>query len=75
MITTRKVPMVDLVGQYEKIKTEVDQNIQEVINSAIFINGPSVKEFSNSTRKIPSCKTRYSLRKRNRRFANCNDGA
>jgi len=37
--------MVDLRGQYEKIKTEVDQNIQEVLNTTAFINGPAVKEF------------------------------
>jgi len=45
MISTRKIPMVDLRGQYEKIKTEVDQNIQEVLNTTAFINGPAVKEF------------------------------
>lgn len=37
--------MVDLKGQYEKIKTEVDQGIQDVIDSTAFINGPAVKEF------------------------------
>lgn len=37
--------MVDLKGQYEKIKHEVDAGIQEVINTTAFINGPAVKEF------------------------------
>ncbi|MBA2612798.1 MAG: DegT/DnrJ/EryC1/StrS family aminotransferase [Bacteroidetes bacterium] len=37
--------MVDLKGQYEKIKSEVDKGIQEVLNSTAFINGPAVKEF------------------------------
>lgn len=37
--------MVDLKGQYQKIKTEVDAGIQEVINSTAFINGPAVKQF------------------------------
>ncbi len=37
--------MVDLKGQYEKIKEEVDAGIQQVINSTAFINGPAVKEF------------------------------
>lgn len=37
--------MVDLKGQYQKIKPEVDAAIQEVIDSAAFINGPAVKEF------------------------------
>lgn len=37
--------MVDLKGQYMKIKKEVDTAIQEVIDNAAFINGPAVKEF------------------------------
>lgn len=42
---SKKIQMVDLKGQYEKIKTEVDSGIQEVINTTAFINGPAVKEF------------------------------
>ena len=42
---TKKIQMVDLKGQYEKIKTEVDAGIQDVINNTAFINGPAVKEF------------------------------
>jgi UDP-2-acetamido-2-deoxy-ribo-hexuluronate aminotransferase len=45
MISTKKIQMVDLKGQYEKIKHEVDAGIQEVINATAFINGPAVKEF------------------------------
>ena len=45
MVSTKKIQMVDLKGQYQKIKTEVDAGIQEVINSTAFINGPAVKEF------------------------------
>lgn len=41
----RKISMVDLKSQYEKIKPEIDNAIQEVINSTAFINGPAVKEF------------------------------
>jgi dTDP-4-amino-4,6-dideoxygalactose transaminase len=37
--------MVDLKGQYLKIKEEVDKGIQEVIDGTAFINGPAVKEF------------------------------
>lgn len=40
--------MVDLKGQYQKIKTEIDQAIQEVIDQATFINGPQVKEFAEN---------------------------
>jgi len=39
-----KYQMVDLVGQYKKIKPEVDAAIQEVVESAYFINGPQVKQ-------------------------------
>lgn len=43
-----KIQMVDLKGQYAKIKTEIDDAIQEVINSSIFINGPAVKRFQSN---------------------------
>ena len=43
--------MVDLKGQYEKIKAEVDAGIQDVINSTAFINGPAVKEFQADLEK------------------------
>jgi UDP-2-acetamido-2-deoxy-ribo-hexuluronate aminotransferase len=38
--------MVDLRSQYLKIKKEVDEAIQNVINESAFINGPAVEEFS-----------------------------
>lgn len=38
--------MVDLKGQYEKIKAEVDAAIHEVIDNTAFINGPQVKKFA-----------------------------
>lgn len=44
-ILTKKIQMVDLKGQYEKIKAEVDAGIQNVIDTSAFINGPAVKEF------------------------------
>lgn len=37
--------MVDVRGQYLHIKEEVDREIQEVIDSCAFINGPKVKAF------------------------------
>jgi len=39
------IKMVDLKGQYEKIKKEIDENISQVIESTSFINGPNIKEF------------------------------
>ncbi len=38
--------MVDLHGQYLKIKSEIDSSIQNVIDSCAFINGPAVKDFT-----------------------------
>ncbi len=43
--------MVDLKGQYHKIKTEVDAGIQEVLDTTAFINGPAVKEFQSDFEK------------------------
>ena len=37
--------MVDLVGQYEKIKDQINPRLQDVLNTAAFINGPEVKRF------------------------------
>lgn len=40
-----QVEMVDLKGQYNKIKSEIDQAVISCIASTSFINGPAVKEF------------------------------
>ncbi len=37
--------MVDLKGQYNKIKPQIDAAIREVIDNTAFINGPAVKRF------------------------------
>ncbi|HTA61430.1 MAG TPA: DegT/DnrJ/EryC1/StrS family aminotransferase [Bacteroidia bacterium] len=47
----KKIQMVDLKGQYQKIKAEVDVAIQDVINNTAFINGPVVKEFQADLEK------------------------
>jgi len=44
----RKIQMVDLQQQYQKIKPEIDKGIQEVIDAAAFINGPAVKSFQSN---------------------------
>lgn len=43
--------MVDLKGQYKKIKEEIDFEIQKVIDNTAFINGPKVSEFSDNLSK------------------------
>jgi len=40
-----KISMVDLKGQYLKIKDQIDSSIANVIDSTAFINGPAVKGF------------------------------
>ncbi len=40
--------MVDLVGQYQGIKKEVDSSIAQILESAAFINGPDVHSFQKS---------------------------
>lgn len=42
------IPMLDLKGQYKKIKNEVDSSIQQVIDSGIFINGKEVSDFEKN---------------------------
>jgi len=44
----KPIQMVDLKSQYQHIKTEVDQGIQEVLDSCAFINGPAVKRFQEN---------------------------
>ena len=41
----KKIQMVDLQSQYYKIKADVDNAVLNVIDSAMFINGPEVKSF------------------------------
>ncbi len=42
------LPMVDLKGQYRKIKDEIDASIQECLDTTAFINGAHVKSFQKS---------------------------
>lgn len=44
----KPIEMVDLHGQYLKIKPEIDRVIGEVIAGSSFINGPSVSQFNQS---------------------------
>ena len=44
----KNILMVDLVGQYDKIKDEINQNIINSLQEGKFINGPIVKEFSQN---------------------------
>jgi dTDP-4-amino-4,6-dideoxygalactose transaminase len=41
----KKIQMVDLKSQYDKIATTVNASIQEVLNTNTYINGPQVHQF------------------------------
>lgn len=48
--------MVDLNGQYQKIKSEIDAAMQMVIDSSAFINGPQVGELKKELSDYLNCK-------------------
>ncbi|MEG2341051.1 MAG: DegT/DnrJ/EryC1/StrS family aminotransferase [Odoribacter sp.] len=41
-----KLTMVDLKGQYDHIREEINAEIQKVLDTTAFVNGPKVKEFA-----------------------------
>jgi UDP-2-acetamido-2-deoxy-ribo-hexuluronate aminotransferase len=46
-----KIQMVDLVSQYQKLKSEIDEAVLNCMGSAQFINGPAVGAFQNDLQK------------------------
>ena len=44
----KKIQMVDLKSQYDKIKDVVNTSIQEVLDTNTYINGPQVHQFQKS---------------------------
>lgn len=40
------IQMVDVIGQYKRLKSRIDASIAEVLESGAFINGPAVKNFA-----------------------------
>ncbi len=51
-----KYPMVDLKGQYKKIKPEIDKAVLDVIDSTAFIKGPAVSNFQSDLEKYLNVK-------------------
>lgn len=47
----KKLQMVDLKSQYDKIKNEVNASIQEVLDTTTYINGPLVHQFQADLEK------------------------
>lgn len=44
----KKIQMVDLQSQYDRIKDEINKSVIGVMQDATFINGPTVKSFQNN---------------------------
>lgn len=51
-----KVPLLDLKAQYLRIKNEIHDAINEVIESQTFILGPKVSEFENLVASYSGCR-------------------
>jgi UDP-2-acetamido-2-deoxy-ribo-hexuluronate aminotransferase len=47
-VTLKPIQMVDLDGQYQKIKSEINSAIQEVLDTSAFIQGPQVATFARA---------------------------
>jgi len=50
-----KVPLLDLKGQYQTIKKEVDEAVQKVIDSQYFIMGPDVAKLEEEICNYLNC--------------------
>lgn len=44
-LAMRPIKMVDLLGQYQRIKPEIDKAMQDVLDATEFIQGPAVRAF------------------------------
>lgn len=53
------IPLLDLKAQYKSLKSEIDKEILEVLNSSQFILGSKVEEFEKKYAKY--CGTRYTV--------------
>ncbi|MEP7263786.1 MAG: DegT/DnrJ/EryC1/StrS family aminotransferase [Bacteroidota bacterium] len=56
MEAVKKLQMVDLISQYQKISGEIDQAIKDVVLSSAYINGPEVKTFAAELQEYLDCK-------------------
>jgi UDP-2-acetamido-2-deoxy-ribo-hexuluronate aminotransferase len=56
MEAVKKLQMVDLISQYNKIQNEIDKAVKDVILSSAYINGPEVKAFASEMEEYLDCK-------------------
>lgn len=54
--TMKKIQMVDLQSQYQRIKQDIDNGIQEVIQSAAFVKGKKVTDFQHNLEQYTGAK-------------------
>ncbi|RNI22482.1 DegT/DnrJ/EryC1/StrS family aminotransferase [Rufibacter latericius] len=47
-MSMNQLQMVDLKGQYQRLKPQIDAAMQAVVDNTAFINGPQVKTFSQN---------------------------
>ena len=47
-MTSKTIPFVDLVSQYQNHKDEIDRAVQSVLDSAAFVGGPHVASFERN---------------------------
>lgn len=59
MDAKQTIQMVDLVSQYQRIKSEIDEAILDVCNTAKFIKGPVVDKFEKSLAQY--CDVRFAI--------------
>jgi len=53
------VPLLDLKGQYQELKSDLDEAVFDVMSNAAFIGGPKVAELSEAIAEY--CGTRYAV--------------
>ena len=51
-----KIPLLNLVGQYQKLKEEIDAAVAEVLNHGRYIMGPEVRAFEASVEQSQNVK-------------------
>jgi dTDP-4-amino-4,6-dideoxygalactose transaminase len=49
-----RIPFIDLKHQYQSLKADINQQIDAVLSSAQFINGPAVTKFEDSFKQVLS---------------------
>lgn len=52
----KKIQMVDLQSQYQRLKNDIDAGIQSVIDSATFVKGPQVTAFAEHLQSYTGAK-------------------